>query len=201
MNFTSKRISLAMLPAMILAFTACKTGPSAPNVTENSAVIDTKNGAMVVDTMTLTATVKAIDSRDRKLTLTTSNGYQKKVKVPSSAVNFDQIQVGDHVIVKATEEFAVFLSPMGVPTSAGAGAAVALAPRGALPGGFVAGTEEVTARITGIDMVSRSVTLKFVDGMSKTLRVARDVDLGKARVGDDVTVQVAESVAIDVTPA
>lgn len=200
MKFTFKRVSLALLPA-ILIFTGCKSGPSEPNYTENSTVIESKDGAMVVDTISLTATVRAIDAKERRLTLTTSNGYKTKVKVSKNVINFDQIKVGDQVIVKATEEFAVFLSPKGTPTSAGAGGVVALAPKGDMPSGLVAGTEEVTARITNIDTMGRSVTVQFVDGMTKTLRVGRDVNLSKVAVGDDVTVQVAESVAVNVTRA
>lgn len=199
MNTTLKRISLVLLPAAILTFAACKSEPSEPNFTQSSAVIETKDGAMVVDTITLTATVRAIDAKARKLTLTTSNGFKTKVAVSKAAVNFDQIKVGDQVVVKATEEFAVFLSPKGTPTSAGAGAVVALAPKGEMPGGFVAGTEEVTARITNLDTMNNSVTVQFVDGTTKTLRASRDINLAKVKVGDDVTVQVAESVAVNVT--
>jgi hypothetical protein len=199
MKPTLKLLSLAFLATTAASITACKSGPSEPNYTENSAVIESKNGAMVVDTKLLVATIKAIDTTSRQLTLTTSNGYKTKVTCGPSVVNFPQLKVGDEVNIKATEEFAVYLSPVGTPTSDGAGAAVALAPRGEMPGGFIAGTEQVTARVIALDVPSRSVTLQFMDGMTKVLKVGQDVDLARVSLGQDVTVQVAESLAITVT--
>jgi len=46
--------------------------------------------------------------------------------------------------------------------------------------------------------MSRRVTLQFVDGSTKTVRVNPDIDLANVAPGDAVTVQVAEALAIAV---
>jgi hypothetical protein len=164
--------ALALLPAALFAFTSCSSAPKGPNVTQTTTVIQTRDGAMIVDSVTLIASVTAIDAATRQLTLTSSNGFQKTITAGKSVINFDQIKVGDQVNVRATEEFAVFLRPAGTQRSAGEGAVVALAPRGSMPGGLAVSTQEVTAKITAVDVVNP---------------------------GDKVTVQVAESLAIAVT--
>ena len=66
------------------------------------------------------------------------------------------------------------------PTDSGA-QLVALAPKGAKPGAFMAATTQVTARITDIDAEHRKATLQFEDGTTKTVPVRRDVDLSSGR--------------------
>jgi hypothetical protein len=188
----------ALLPAALLAFTSCSSTPKGPEVTQTTTVIQTENGAAIVDAVTLVATVTGIDPAKRQVALLSANGFKKTVTCGKSVINFDQIKVGDQVKVKATEEFAVFLRPTGTPTSVGEGAAVALAPKGAMPGGLVASTKEVTAKITAIDATTRQVTLRFVDGSTKQIKVGPNVNLAAVNVGDDVTVQVAESLALSV---
>ena len=195
LNFTAS----ALLSAALLALTSCSSTPKGPEFTQTTTVIQTENGAAIVDAVTLVATVTAIEPAKREVSLISSNGYKKTVTCGKSVINFDQIKVGDQVNVKATEEFAVFLRPTGTPTSVGEGAAVAVAPRGAMPGGLVASTREVTARITAIDPTTRRVTLRFVDGSIKQIKVGPNVNLAAVTVGDDVTVRVAESLAIAVT--
>ncbi len=189
----------ALLPAALLVFTSCSSAPKGPEVTQTTTVIQTENGAAIVDSVTLIARVTGIDTAKREVSLVSSNGFKKTVTCGKSVINFDQIQVGDQVKVKATEEFAVFLRPTGSPTSVGEGAAVALAPKGAMPGGLVASTKEVTAKITAINAKTRQVTLQFVDGSTKQIKVGPNVNLAAVKAGDDVTVQVAESLAIAVS--
>jgi hypothetical protein len=60
----------------------------------------------------------------------------------------------------------------------------------------MATTREVTARITAIDAPHRRVTLQFVDGTKKILTAGKQVNLANVKVGEDLTVQVAEALAI-----
>jgi hypothetical protein len=75
---------------------------------------------------------------------------------------------------------------------------VELAPKGAKPGGLVAETTQVTAKVTAIDQKKRTATLRFEDGSTKTLPVRSDVDLSKRKVGEQVVFQVTEMVAVSV---
>src|SRR6266436_4964570 len=174
--------------AALLGFTSCSSTRS----DDAGAALETPAGAIVVDTYTVRATVTGIDAAAHKLTLVTPEGSKTTYKAGPDVINFNQIRIGDQVKATVTEEFAVFIRKPGTPPSAGEEAAVALAPKGAKPGGIMADTQEVTAKITAIDAKEHKVTLQFVDG-SKTLAVGKKVDLGKVKVGDEVTVRVAEA--------
>jgi hypothetical protein len=192
-------ITLALLPAAMLTLTSCSSTPNGPDGNHAATVIESRNGAMVVDTLIFTATVKAIDAGARQLTLTSSNGGQTTVTAGRAVSNFDQIKVGEQVKAKATESFAVFLRPTGTRARLGEVTTVAVAPRGAMPGGVLANTTEVTATIMAIDAKSRQVTLQFVDGSTQQLKVGSTVNLAAVKTGDAVTARVAESLAITVT--
>jgi len=98
--------------------------------------------------------------------------------------------------IVATEELVV---RMGDKADADeAAAVVALAPKGAKPGGLLAETRQVKGAIVAIDSVKRTVTLKFENGATKTLPVRADVDLSKYKAGDEVVFRVAEMMAISV---
>jgi len=188
-----KLASLALLPAALLTFTSCSTTGG----DETVAVAETANGAVIVDTMTVTATVTAIDAATRKVTLTLADGKRKTVQCGPAVANFSQIEVGDQVKVTLTEELAVFLGAGAAPSAAGA-AGVVLAPIGAKPGGVMAKTVEFTAKITAIDLAKRKVTLALPDDSTRTVKVSEQVNLAAAKIGDTVTVQHFESLALTV---
>ena len=208
--FPLKLTTLVLVPAAVLAFASCSTEPKDTAVSNAGAVPSaitnppppitvTSEGAAVIETFTATATVAAVDPVTRKVTLTAPDGRQTTYKASPDVVNFDQIRVGDKVNAVVTEEFAVFLRKKGLPPNDGEAALVALAPKGAKPGILLAEAREVTARITSIDPAARLVTLQFVEGGPKTIRVGPKVNLAGVMVGDDVTVRVSEALAVVVT--
>jgi Cu/Ag efflux protein CusF len=186
-----KLATLALLPAALIAFTSCST----PGGDEQVVALESASGAAIVDTYQTTATVTAIDSTARKVTLTMAGGKRTTVKCGPQVVNFSQIQINDRLNVTITEELAVFLGQGNPPTVAG-GAGVALAPVGAKPGGVVASTVQVTAKITALDAKTRKVTLQFVDGTIRTIKAGKQVNLSGVKPGDDVTVQYTEAMAL-----
>jgi len=185
-----------LLPAVILAFTSCSTTEG----TEDVAAIETPDGAIIVDTLTTSAKVTAIDAAKRKLTLVFPDGKKTTYKCGPDVVNFPQIQVGDQVNAKLTEEAAIFIGS-GAPPSDVAGAGVALAPVGYKPEGEVVDTMQVTAKVTEVDAKHHKVTLQFADGTSKKIKVGKKVNLAAVSVGTDVTVQMTEGLAISVQKA
>ena len=75
---------------------------------------------------------------------------------------------------------------------------MALAPKGAKPGGLVAQTTQITARVEAIDRTERTATLRFEDGSTKTFPVRDDIDLSRRKVGEQVVFRVTEMIAIRV---
>lgn len=153
-------------------------------------------GGTIVETYKITATVTAVDAASRKVTLATPDGTKTTFKAGPEVVNFKQIQVGDQVKATVAEQLVVFVRKSGEPSSDGAAALVALAPVGAKPGVLMANTVEVTAKVEAIDLQHRKATLRFPDGKSKTFKVRKDVDLTKAKLGDEVVFRTTEALAI-----
>jgi translation elongation factor P/translation initiation factor 5A len=156
-------------------------------------------GGSVVQTFELTATVTAVDQATRKLTLLSPDGVKQTVKVGPEAVNFDQIRVGDRLKVTVAEELVVYVAGANEPPKDGGAQVVALAPKGAKPGGLMAETTQVTAKVTALDLEHRKATLQFEDGATRTVAVRQDVDLSKRNVGDKVVIRTTEMLAISVS--
>jgi hypothetical protein len=196
MKLTPQIVLNAVLIAALLAFAACAHRPPPPTV--ETTVIETPTGAEIIETIQLTAIVTGINYDTRQIVLLGPGGNEVTYKVDKNAVNFGQIKVRDQVRATVTEKLAVSLSKDKAPASAGVAATVVLAPKGAMPGGVVAATSEVTATVTAVDAKARKVTLQFVDGTSDTVTVGKAIDLSKVSPGDSVTARLTESVAIAV---
>jgi Cu/Ag efflux protein CusF len=155
-------------------------------------------GGVVVQTIQLSAKVAAIDKATREVTLVSSDGIKKTVKAGPDVVNFDQIHVGDRVKVTAAEELVVQMAQPGESADNKDAALVALAPKGAKPGGVVAATTQVTATVKEIDLPNRTATLEFEDGSTRTFPVRSDVDLKQRKVGEKVSFRATQMVALAV---
>ena len=57
---------------------------------------------------------------------------------------------------------------------------------------------QITATVTEIDLSSRTATLAFADGSSKTFHVRDDIDLSHRKVGEKVVFRVTEMIALSV---
>jgi nitrogen fixation-related uncharacterized protein len=155
-------------------------------------------GGTVVKTYELTATVAAIDKDKRQVTLIDAAGIKNTVKAGPEVVNFDQIQVGDKLKITEAQELVVSMAGEGEAPTDGGARLVALAPKGAKPGGLMAETTQVTAKVTALDLEHHQATLQFENGTTRTVAVRPDVDLSKRKVGDQVVIRMTESLAIRV---
>ncbi len=192
--------TLALLLAAMLALTSCSSTSSEPPVETTSATSFQEGvpGGVRVDTHKVTAKVTAIDTANRKVTLVTRDGEKTTVKCGPEVINFDQIRVGDQLNVTVAEEVAAYMAKEGATPTDGAAALVALAPKGAKPGGVVASTVQVTAKVIAIDLQRHKATLQFPDGTTRKVTVREDVDLTKRRVGEEVVIRTTEILALAV---
>jgi hypothetical protein len=183
-----------LIAAALVALAGCKS--QGLSGVEETTLIETPDGAIIVDTFTVTAMVSAIDSATRKVTLVSPDGRKATYKAGPEVVNFGQIRAGDRVKAVLTEEAAVFIGH-GAPPSAMAASGVALAPVGAKPSGVLVDTMQVTARVMAVDAKTRKVTFDLPDGR-KTVKVGKQVDLATVMPGDNVTVQMSEGLTLAV---
>jgi len=192
--------TLTLLLAVLFTVASCATAPPPPPAQVNTAtaVQEGVPGGATVNSVEVTAKVTALDTKNRKATLLLPDGEKETVTVPPEAVNFDQVRVGDIVKVTLTEEVVVYLDEEGASVPDAYAAGVALAPKGAQPGGVVAEAVKVTATVTAIDQANRTATVRFEDGTIETLPVRDDIDLSKRKVGEKVVFIVTQMVALSI---
>jgi hypothetical protein len=191
-NVIIKIVTLVFLLTAIL-LTSCST----TKVPVEIMAIETPDGAIIVETTTLTGTVTAIDPAKRKLKLVSSGGSKFTYKAGPKIVNFDQIRVGDQIKAMVTEEVAVFIGS-GAPPSAMTESTVLIAPAGANSGSVRVDTSQITVKVVNVNAAKHKVTFELPDNTTKTVKVGKKADLSAVRPGDNVTVQVSEGFAITI---
>lgn len=203
-----KRFGFSMLAAVLAPATVASAQvpakPAAPPPAQataptNAAVQPT--GYTDMSSVTVTATVTAINQKTRAVTLTGQNGQVYSFIADSAVKNLAQVKQGDNVTVTYVEALAYDVRKPGAapaPTTTVAGAA---APVGAMPAGAIAQQTTVTVTITAIDPKVPSVTFKGPQGNTQTVKVLHPERLQAIKVGDLVDITYTQALAIKVTPA
>lgn len=153
-------------------------------------------GGKLTQTIEVNATVTAVDSTTRKVTLVTRAGEKFAVTAGPEVANFRQIRVGDKLKVAYAEELVVRMARPGESTEDTGSAAAELAALGAKPGGSVSGTLQTAATVVEIDSQQRKVKLQYNDGTTKTVPVRDDIDLSKHRTGEKVIIRLTGALAV-----
>jgi hypothetical protein len=152
--------------------------------------------------VTVRARVVEIDKVARTATLRGPNGNVTTVAIPADVKNFDQVNVGDTLVIRHIMAVAARLEPA---TASGIrerveSNAVASAPAGGAPGVGAVRTVEVLAVVQDLDRKARTATLR---GVHRTVRVSvpEDVDMSKIKVGGEVRAVITEALVLAVEPA
>jgi hypothetical protein len=189
-------LAQAQVPAKPAAPAPAK--PAAPAAAKPAAAT---TGQTVMSSVTVTATVTAINQQTRAVTLTGQNGQVYSFVADSAVKNLAQVKKGDNVTVTYVEALAYDVRKPGAapaPTTTVAGAA---APVGAKPAGAIAQQTTATVTITAIDPKVPSVTFKGPQGNTQTIKVLHPERLQGVKVGDMVDLTYTQALAIKVTEA
>ena len=191
-------VSLTLLAAATLTLASCSTPTYGPldDQTQNATYEKGVPGGTIVETYELNATITAIDPAGREVTLVARNGKKASVKCGPEVINFGQLRVGDEVKATVTAQVTVAMADAAAPPDTSAATLVALAPKGAKPGGLMAATQQYTATITALNHKRRLATLRFPDGSVRRFVVRPDVDLAQRKVGEKVSITVTAAMAI-----
>ena len=150
----------------------------------------------------VTATITAVDAPNRLVTLKGKSGDEEVIKMGPEVKNFDQIKVGDQVVVTLAQGVVLYLAAPGEkapePTVTVSGEA---AKPGERPAGDVKATIKGQVTVTAIDMKTRLVTLTGAEGRKFKVKAGKEIPLEKLKVGDKVNGEYTETVAIAVRPA
>jgi hypothetical protein len=191
------------LLSIALAAAAFATAAIAQQAPAGGAVLKSEPGkATAVAAVEASALVTAIDKATRTVTLKRPNGQLSDIVAGPEVKNFDQIKVGDSVVVRYVEALSLELRK----TKGEAGAPVvkeevAKAKPGEKPA--VAGGRQVKAiaEVTAVDPAKKTITLKGPKGKVVTLDVRNPDQFKVVKVGDQVDVTYTEAIALSVEPA
>ena len=195
------RFARPALTALVLASAAALTlvGCASTDAVEDEQVIQTPDGAVVVDTITYVATVTAVDATRRKVTLTTPDGRSGTFKADQK-IDMSGFKVGEQIGIQATDAVAIQFRKDGTPAQNPAAVALAAAATDGQSGVVFEGEAiEIQATIVAIDPTKRRVTLQLPDGTAKSVKAPKDADLTQISVGEKVIVDFADSVVIAIS--
>ena len=144
------------------------------------------------DTISVRATVKAVNQKTRMVTLVGPQGDTLTLKVSDEVRNLAQVKPGNKVIVKYHASIAFVLAPAGtkLPDDSMTVAGTRAAP-GETPGAALGSRIVVTARVVGVDPVAH--TLQIINpsgGLIRTVNVVTPEGQQSMRminVGDTIT--------------
>ena len=156
-------------------------------------------GTAAMNSVTVTATVTAIDLNTRAVSIKTTDGKEFSFIAGDAVKNLAQVAVGDVVTATYTEALLYEVKSGG---TTGASQTMATERAGAdKPGGVIGQKTTVTVVITAIDTATPSVTFKGPAGNVRTIKVQHPEKLKGVKVGDTVDLTYAESIAISVEKA
>jgi hypothetical protein len=161
----------------------------------------------VEDSVSIAATVEAIDHTKRLVTLRGPEGRTATIEVPPDVRNLAQVKVGDKLVVRYHESLAAAVKPKGTSTTlksvdqtVGAGRAEP----GAKPGAAVGTASTMTVVIQSVDKTLHTVTFAGGDGIVRVTTV-KDPEakkfIEKLKKGDEVELTYKEALAVSVEAA
>ena len=185
-----------------LALVAPVVGAQPVPAPKGGSVISSSPGkAAAATAVEVTAMVTAIDRGTRTVTLKGPQGRSLDVVAGDEVRNFDQIRLGDNVVVQYIEALTLELKKSQVkPSTTTSGAAVRAAP-GERPAGAVGREVVVLADVVAVDPVKSTISLKGPKGDVVVLNVQNKDHFKVVKVGDQVEAVYTEAIAIAVKPA
>ncbi len=152
------------------------------------------------ETETVTATVEAIDTGTRTLTLKLDDGTYETLVAPASVERFDAIKVGDTLTARYYDNIVLRVKKPGEKDVDTAGQALTKTP-GTAPGATAAKQRTITATITAIDMKIPSITFSGPNNWKYSSKVQDINALKQVKVGDKIDITWTEALLVGFTPA
>lgn len=152
-----------------------------------------------------TATVTAVEPENRLLSLRNESGKVETIYIGPEIRNYDQIEVGDRVVVTYQQAIAAAVTrPDQSVKQAQVDATVERAEPGEKPRAEISASLVATVKIDAVDTTINTITFTRDDGLARTVRVedpgARQFMKG-LKQGDLVTVTYTEALAVSVREA
>jgi hypothetical protein len=201
MSWSRAKSALA-LGLITVGLAAGAVAQQQPGAGGGTVVTSEPGKAEVVTAVKISAQVVGIDKATRTVTLKGPKGRVVDIVAGDEVKNFDQIQLGDHVVARYLESVSLALTK---DKPSGADVVTTEETARAQPGErpAVAGAREVTAlaEVTAVNPKKSTITLKGPRGNSVTLNVHNPDQFKVVKKGDHVRVTYTEALALSVEPA
>jgi hypothetical protein len=193
-----KFIAAAVVSGTLLFAGMCADSAIAQQTTSHTGA---PRSIRLTDTYQLTGTISAIDPATREVQVTDAQGQTFVFAVGPGAKNFDQLKTNDHVRIKLTRAVALSVSPGNGIRSSTETVSAASAPLGAMPSGSVQHRTTIVADVIGVDRKRALLKVKGPQGNVMEARVRHPELLDNVKVGNQLTLDYTEAVALSVTRA
>ncbi len=185
----------------ILALAGTPAFAQQPQAAETTIAATAPGKGAMANVVTVSAAVTAIDKDTRLITLKGPMGNTFQVVAGPDVRNFDQIKVGDDVVVRHVEAVSLELKKGGDGIREKVESAdAARAKAGAKPGMAAAARVTVVADVVAVNARTQTITLRGVE-RTVELRLRDPKQFKLVKVGDQVQATFTEAVAISVEPA
>lgn len=151
------------------------------------------------DSVTMKASIEAIDKTARSVTLKGPRGNLVTVYASDTFTRFDQLKVGDIVTATFTVAVAARIRKAGDPEPKEVKETSTVFKEKI--GGKAYAEQTITVSVEEIDRTAPSVTVKTPDGRIVSFRVKNAANLKNLKVGDQVDVTVGLGLLLSVDPA
>jgi Cu/Ag efflux protein CusF len=153
------------------------------------------------NTVKATATIVAIDSTLRIVTLRTANGEEDSLSVAPDVKRFNELKVGDRINITFMESAVVTLQPPGTapkPSTVGAGVTPGT---GKSPSATASAQLTTTVAVKAIDPAVPSITVTTADGRTVTRKIENKKNLEGIKVGDKLDITYTRAILRSAEPA
>ncbi|HET7766124.1 MAG TPA: hypothetical protein VFK92_13635 [Burkholderiales bacterium] len=194
--------TLMIFLAALAASLALPAAAQKPDITGGTVVASEPGKAAAVRAVKITAQVVALDKASRTVTLKGPKGNVVDVVAGDDVKNFDQVKVGDFVVVNFVQSLSLELQKAkSAPGGISEQSAAVTAKPGERPAAAAAHQVTAIAKVTAVNKKAKTITLKGPRGNSVVLDVQNPDQFKVVKVGDEVLVTYTEAVAISVEPA
>lgn len=186
----------------VIALSVLAAPLSAQQAPTGAKVMASEPGKVAAaETVKVTAGVVAIDKATRTVTLKTASGKTLDVVAGEEIKNFDQIKVGDQLVVQYAQALTLEVKKGGGVREITQDSGAAKAKPGDKPAGAVARTVTIIADVIAVDPKNMTITVKGPRGRVVDLKVNNPDHFKVVKKGDQIEAVYVEAVAISVEPA
>jgi Cu/Ag efflux protein CusF len=148
--------------------------------------------------LTATATIQAIDTTARQITLRTDTGEEDTYTVGPEVARFNEFKVGDKVKMTYYESIVYQVRKPGDTANVAEDAAAFNRAKGALAAGTLATQEKRTVTVKAVDPAVPSITVTTEDGRTVTRKIENKKHLEGVKPGDRIDITYTQALLTSV---